>query len=215
MYHGFDERPCPWRRADVRAQLGVPEAGLLVLQPTRAIPRKNVGTGLALAAALGATYWLTGPAEDGYVDLLDGLLATAGVPVRRRLPPGVSMAAAYAACDVVVLPSSWEGFGLPLVESALHRRPLVVGPFPVARELGALGFRWFTPDGLDDLRRWLADPDPGLLDRNEALARRHFGMDALVRRLDLLLSGAPMCHHAGVTHGAGEGKSTGCDCVTA
>jgi glycosyltransferase involved in cell wall biosynthesis len=214
VYHGFDDRPCPWRRAAVRAGLGV--AGPLVLQPTRAIPRKNVEVGLALARALGGTYWLTGPAEDGFVGRLEQLVRDAGVPVRRGLPAGVSMAAAYAACDVVVLPSSWEGFGLPLVESALHRRPLVVGDFPVARELGALGFRWSTPDDLDDLRDRLAAPDPGLLDHNEAVARRHFGMDALVHRLDVLLSGSPMCHHAPVPDqgGAGEGKLTGCDCLT-
>ena len=70
---------------------------------------------------------------------------------------------------------------------------------------------WFTPDDLDSLRRWLADPDPTLLDHNEALARRHFGMDALVHRLDLLLSGSPMCHHSGAQ---GEGELTGCDCLT-
>lgn len=212
VYHGFDERPCPRRRRAVRALLGVPGPGPLVLQPTRAIPRKNVHVGLALARALGGTYWLTGPAEDGFADRLDGLVRAAGVPVRRGLPLGVSMAAAYAACDVVVLPSSWEGFGLPLVESALHRRPLVVGDFPVARELGTLGFRWFTPADLDGLRDWLTAPDRALLDHNEALARRHFGMDALVRRLDLLLSGSPMCHHAGVID---EGERTGCDCLTA
>ena len=214
VYHGFDERPCPWRRDAIRARLGV--EGPLVLQPTRAIPRKNVDVGLALARALGGTYWLTGPAEDGFADRLAQLVRDAGVPVRRGLPAGVSMAAAYAACDVVALPSSWEGFGLPLVESALHRRPLVVGDFPVARELGALGFRWFTPDDLDVLRDRLADPDPALLDHNEAVARRHFGMDALVRRLDVLLSGSPMCHHARVPDqdGAGEGELTGCDCLT-
>jgi glycosyltransferase involved in cell wall biosynthesis len=217
VYHGFDERPWPRRRAEVRAELGITGPEPLVLQPTRAIPRKNVEIGLALARALGGTYWLTGPAEDGFADRLERLVRTAGVPVVRGVPAGVPMAAVYAACDVVVLPSSWEGFGLPLVESALHRRPLVVGDFPVARELGALGFRWFTPAGLDALRAWLADPDPALLDHNEALARRHFGMDALVRRLDLLLSGAPVCHHAGVprrgAHGGGE--RSGCDCVTA
>lgn len=214
VYHGFDERPCPAQRAAVRAALGVP--GPLVLQPTRAIARKNVDVGLALARALGATFWLTGPAEDGYADRLEQLVRAAGVPVRRGLPAGVPMAAAYAACDVVALPSSWEGFGLPLVESALHRRPLVVGDFPVARELGALGFRWFTPADHDALRGWLAEPDPALLDHNEAVARRHFGMDALVRRLDRLLAGSSMCHHSRVPDqaGAGEGKLTGCDCLT-
>jgi glycosyltransferase involved in cell wall biosynthesis len=217
VYHGFDERPCPRRRAAVRARLGVSGPGPLVLQPTRAIPRKNVEVGLALAESLNGTYWLTGPAEDGFAARLERLLGRAAVPVLRGLPGRTSMAAAYAACDVVVLPSSWEGFGLPLVESALHRRPLVVGEFPVARELGALGFSWFSTEDRDALRRWLADPDPALIDHNEALARRHFGMDALVRRLDLLLSGSPMCHHAGVPEsgGPGEGNLTGCDCLTA
>ncbi len=198
VYHGFDERPWPRRRAEVRAELGITGPEPLVLQPTRAIPRKNVEIGLALARALGGTYWLTGPAEDGFADRLEQLVREAGVRVVRGPPGRLPMAAAYAACDVVVLPSSWEGFGLPLVESALHRRPLVVGDFAVARELGALGFRWFTPADPDAVRAWLADPDPALLDHNEALARRHFGMDALVRRLDVLLSGSPVCHHAGV-----------------
>jgi hypothetical protein len=67
------------------------------------------------------------------------------------------------------------------------------------------------------LREHLADPDVGLLDHNEAVARRHFGMDALVHRLDVLLSGSSMCHHARVPDqdGAGDGKLTGCDCLTA
>jgi glycosyltransferase involved in cell wall biosynthesis len=211
VYHGFDERPCPVRRAEVRAALGVGRRPL-VLQPTRAIPRKNVGTGLALAGALGGTFWLTGPAEDGYGPDLEAVLRGSGVPVLRGLPAGVSMAAAYAACDVVALPSSWEGFGLPLVESALHRRPLAVGDFPVARELAAFGFHWFDAADPGPLRRWLADPDPALLDRNEAAARRHFGMDALTRRLRVLLSGTPLCHHAVAQR---EGDLTGCDCLTA
>jgi mannosylglucosylglycerate synthase len=215
VYHGFDERPCPRRRDEVRARLGV-GAGPLVLQPTRAIPRKNVDAGLALARTLGGTYWLTGPTEDGFAATLERMLAEAEVPVLRGLPDGVSMAAAYAACDVVVLPSSWEGFGLPLVESALHRRPLVVGDFPVARELRRLGFRWFSRTELDTLRGWLAAPAPALLDHNETLARRHFGMDALARRLSLLLAGTFVCHHSAARDqdGPEEGKLTGCDCLT-
>lgn len=212
VYHGFDEAPRPEERDALRARLGV-GAGPLVLQPTRAIARKNVHVGLALAESLGGTFWITGPAEDGFADELTRLLRRARVPVRRRLPACTDMAAAYAACDAVVLPSSWEGFGLPLIESALHRKPLAVGDFPVAEELAAFGFRWFPADDPEPLRAWLADPDPSLLDHNEAVARAHFGLDALARRLEQLLSGAPVCHHARTDKDAGG--QIGCDCLTA
>ncbi|WP_214407730.1 hypothetical protein [Pseudonocardia lacus] len=190
VHHGFAERPCPEQRDAVRRRLRV-DRGPLVLQPTRAIARKGIDVGLALTAAVGGTYWLTGPAEDGYQAELGAVLAAGRVPVRRRLPFGVGMAGAYAACDAVVLPSSWEGFGLPLIEAALHRRPIAVGRFPVAAELAAFGFRWFDAHDPEPLRAWLADPDPGLLDHNEAIARDHFGIDALARRLEPLLPGAP------------------------
>jgi mannosylglucosylglycerate synthase len=194
VYHGFAEQPCPQRREAVRAALGLGD-GLLLLQPTRAIPRKNVHDGLALAEELGATFWLTGPAEDGYVGELAALLERARVPVLRGLPDGVDMAAAYAACDAVVLPSSWEGFGLPLIESALHRRSIAVGDFPVAHELAGFGFRWLPVTDPAPLQAWLEDRDPALLDHNEAIAKAHFGIDALAHRLERLLSGAPVCHH--------------------
>jgi glycosyltransferase involved in cell wall biosynthesis len=136
------------------------------------------------------------------------------VPVRRRLPAGVDMAAAYAACDAVVLPSSWEGFGLPLIESALHRKPIAVGHFPVASELAAFGLRWFPVDDHVLLKDWLADPDPAVLDHNEHIANTHFGIDALALRLELVLSGPRMCHHA-VTVSNAAGGAPECDCLTA
>ncbi len=196
IYHGFAEHPHPEQRAAVRRRLKVSDAPL-VLQPTRAIARKGIDVGLALTAALGGTYWLTGPAEDGYQAELDALLVGGGVPYRRRLPFGVRMPAAYAACDVVAMPSSWEGFGLPLIEAALHRRPVAVGAFPVAQELARFGFRWFDARDPGPLRAHLADPDPALADHNAAIAHAHFGIDALARRLELLLAGAPMCAHSG------------------
>jgi glycosyltransferase involved in cell wall biosynthesis len=134
------------RRRALRRLLGVEEGRELVLQPTRAIPRKNVGGGIGVAEALGAVYWLLGPAEDGYAAELDRLVAAAGCPVVLGMPPGRPPGGgawrvddAYRASDVVTLPSTWEGFGNPTIESAIHRRPLAVGPYPVARELAGFG----------------------------------------------------------------------------
>ena len=104
IYHGFDERPCPEQRDAVRRRLKVGDEPL-VLQPTRAIARKGIEIGLAATAAVGGTYWLTGPAEDGYQAELRAVLGAGGVPVRRRLPFGVQMPGAYAACAAVALPS--------------------------------------------------------------------------------------------------------------
>jgi glycosyltransferase involved in cell wall biosynthesis len=179
--HGSD--PAPARRR-LRRRLGVDDDQLLVLQPTRALPRKNVAGGMRAAARLGAVYWLLGPAEDGFGPELDALVAQAPCPVVLGPPDGgASMGDAYAACDVVALPSTWEGFGNPSVESAVHRRPLIIGPYPVADELASFGFDWFGLDQIDRLRSWLDDPDPGLLDGNLAVARAHFSTRDLPGRI--------------------------------
>ena len=193
LYPGYAHVPRIGDRDTARRAIDVAAGQRLLLQPTRAIPRKNVAAGIALAEALGAIFWLTGPAEEGYAAELAGLLDRARCPIRRTLPAGLRMADAYAAADAVVLPSTWEGFGMPLIESALAGRPLAVSGYPVAVEIATLGFRWFPVDDPEPLAGWLADPDPALLERNFALAQRHFGPDALTGRL------AAMLHRAGLT----------------
>jgi glycosyltransferase involved in cell wall biosynthesis len=98
-----------------------------------------------------------------------------------------SISDAFAAADAVCLPSTWEGFGNATVESAVHRLPLAIGDYPVARELAQFGFRWFPSDDAAPLRDWLAAPDPSLLDDNAAVARRFFNLANLPARLALLL----------------------------
>lgn len=190
VYHGYARIPDRGNRAAGRAAVGVASGQRLLLQPTRAIARKNVAAGIALAQAIDAVYWLTGAAEEGYGPQLDHLLARAQCPVRRGLPGRLRMADAYAAADAVVLPSTWEGFGLPLIESALAERPLAVNPYPVAREVARLGFAWFPVDDPAPLAAWLDDPHPTLLARNRALAEQHFGPDALTSRLSGTLARA-------------------------
>jgi mannosylglucosylglycerate synthase len=182
VYGGFPE-PGPGRRELARRRLGVAPGRRLLLQPTRAIARKNVPAGLAMAEALEADYWLTGPDEDGYGPELERLLAAATCQVHRRVPEGLTMDDAYAACDAVVFPSIWEGFGAPLIEASLHRRALAVGDYPVAAELAAFGFRWFPADDPIPLKAFLDRPDPALLDHNHDLAVGHFSLDALCAQL--------------------------------
>ena len=189
VYGGFPV-PGPGRRELARRRLGVAPGRWLLLQPTRAIPRKNVPAGLAMAEALAADYWLTGPDEDGYGPELERLLAAATGRVHRRVPDGLTMDDAYAACDAVVFPSTWEGFGAPLIEASLHRRPLAVGDYPVAAELAAFGFRWFPADDPTPLKAFLEHPDPALLAANHDIALAHFSLDALCAQLAGLIEGA-------------------------
>ncbi len=188
----FDTDAAPGERDETRRKLAAGSDELLVLQPTRGIARKNVPGGIELARSIGATYWLLGPAEDGYGPELERVLARSPVRVLRGFPPGApsSMADAYAACDVVVMPSFWEGFGNPAVESAVHRRPLSVGPYPVATELEAFGFRWFRIGDPRPLADWLSRPDVALLEGNLSVARRCFSLADLPGRLSRLMEGA-------------------------
>lgn len=183
----FDTSVAPGRRGHARRCLGLSDGELLLLHPTRAIPRKNVAAAMDLAAGLGAAYWLLGPAEDGYGPELDRLASHASTRVIRGIPSGLGLADAYAACDAVTLPSTWEGFGNATLEAAIHRKPLAIAAYPVAAEIAAYGFRWFPADDAGPLSRWLAQPDGRLLDTNRAIAERHFSLACLRRRLAHLL----------------------------
>ena len=69
-----------------------------------------------------------------------------------------SAADAYAACDLVVFPSTWEGFGNPVVESIAARRACAVFPYPVLAEILAAGVRCFSTEQPEALVRFLAEP---------------------------------------------------------
>jgi mannosylglucosylglycerate synthase len=186
--NAFDLDPAPGDRADTRKTLGFDHDDLIVLQPTRAIPRKQVGRGLEYAQALAdlvperpVRYWLTGAAEDGFGPGLERLLAAATVPTRHQRVP--RSADAYAAADVVVFPSSWEGFGNPVIEATIADRPVAAAHYPVLGELEDLGLHVLSIDEPAAAARALQHPDTSTKEANRACLRAHFDLADLPGRL--------------------------------
>ena len=186
IHNPFELAAPPGDRAVTRRLLGVAADELLVAHPVRAIARKDIPRAVRVCEDLGATYWLTGPAEEGYEPILARVLANAGCRVLHRTAP--SAADIYAAADAVVFTSTWEGFGNPPVEAAVACRPAIVGHYPVADELRALGFGWFDPDDLDPLREHLAAGDAELLAHNRRVVEQHLAMEVIGDRIAALLT---------------------------
>ncbi len=189
----FDPYPPPGNRQATRRALRVADGELLIVQPTRAIRRKGIGRAIALAEELGATYWLVGATEEGYERELGAMLAASSARCLTGRPEGLvtattGMEHAYAAADLVVFPSSQEGFGNPPVEASLHMRPVAVGPYAPAAEMRALGFRWLDAYHLEEVRSWLGAPVTADLRHNAGTARRWLDIGELPGRLARLLA---------------------------
>jgi glycosyltransferase involved in cell wall biosynthesis len=188
VHNYFDLDPPPGDRDATRAQLGFAGDDFVLFQPARAIMRKNVPGGLRyahrfaqLAPELAVRYWLSGPAEDGYAPTLERILERAPVPVALgRAPSAVD---AYAAADIVVFPSTWEGFGNPIVESIPCRRACAAYPYPVLAEIVAAGVRVFSTERPEALVKFLGEP--------EATRAQYFDTNVHRARLSFSLSELP------------------------
>ena len=166
----------PGDRGAARAALGVPVEGRLVLFVGRIQPLKGVDVVLAAFALVAARLpdcrllvigGPSGPQGMEEMAFLRAGTAAAGledrVLLRDRLPHP-SLAGAYRAADVVVVPSRSESFGLVAAEAQACGIPVVasaVGGLAYAvadGESGLLVVGWDPPDYADALHRILTDP---------------------------------------------------------
>lgn len=78
----------------------------------------------------------------------------------------------YQACDVLLAASEGEGFGLPLIEAAQKRIPLLVRDIPVFREVAGVSADYFVnssdPEVLaDTLLQWLVKHKSGAVIKSD------------------------------------------------
>jgi glycosyltransferase involved in cell wall biosynthesis len=189
LRNAFDLDPPRGDRERTRADFGFASSDIVLLQPTRAIPRKNIPAAIEFAVELARRepdrnlrLWITGPAEDGYDDVFARLVAESAVPV--TVGRAASAADAYAAADLILFPSTWEGFGNPVIESIAHRRAIAVGHYPVLDELRGFGVHLLSIDDVDGAQAWLRAPDPAVLEANVERVRPHCSLPDLPERID-------------------------------
>jgi mannosylglucosylglycerate synthase len=212
----FEEEPAPGDGAAYRAAAGLGPDDLLLLQPTRVVPRKGIETTLRLAGELDdPCVKVVVSHDDGDEGLAYGrrLRQQAdrfGVDLRftparadyEQDPGRPRLADAYAAADLVCYPSRYEGFGNALLEAFWHRRPVLVNRYPAyARDIAPTGVDCIEIDGelsagaVERAAKVLADPrqwdDPA--ERNYEAGRRHFSFAVARRRLlPLVAAGSPV-----------------------
>jgi glycosyltransferase involved in cell wall biosynthesis len=91
-----------------------------------------------------------------------------------KAPPRI-IADLYALADALVLPSQSEGFGIPMLEAALHRLPIVCSDLPTLRALAGDAATYVPPDAsgeviADAIERSLGQPGPRFRSRVRAMA---------------------------------------------
>ena len=191
------------------------ERGLLVVQPTRVVPRKGIELAIELVGRLGdphAVLLITSPAGDEGLDYLVELERQAkeqgvrlsysgdrfapdheGKPIR----PAHSLHDAYLAADLITYPSLYEGFGNALIEAVFYGVPVLVNRYPVYdADIRPLGLRFIeihgaiTDETVGEVKALLSNPRR-IRDNarhNFDIGREHLSYGLLRRRLGRLLN---------------------------
>ncbi len=214
----FEQPPSPPDSycADVREQIGLGEEDIMILQPTRVIPRKGIEHSIDLVEELGdPRYKLVISHEAGdegmeYADTVHELAAKANVDLRivstrigefRHLNSKgqkvYTLWDLYQHADLVTYPSLYEGFGNAFLEAIYYRVPMVVNRYSIfTRDIEPKGFQVVVMDGIitqkvvEEVRRVLENRTfrDKMVDHNYALAERFYSYSVLHNKLDTLIS---------------------------
>lgn len=195
---------------NIRADLGLAEDDIFILQPTRIVQRKGIEHAIELTSLLGgkARLVISHSSGDEGQDYEGRVLAYA-----RTLNVDVILASdivnhergttkegrkvydlhdLYQNADLITFPSSFEGFGNAFLESLYYRKPLLVNNYSVySFDIRTKGFRtieiddFITEEAVSYTRKVLEDKDmrERMVDHNYDLATRYFSYTVLREKL--------------------------------
>jgi len=198
-----------------REQIGISPDDILVLQPTRVVPRKGIEHSIALLAQLkDPRFKLVVTHESGdegldYQESLVELAEHSGVDLRfvdtyvgeSRFTDETgrktySLWDTYPHADIVTYPSLYEGFGNALLEAFYFRKPLLVNRYSIFRtDIEPKGFEVIAMDGFltkavaQQVRRVIEDEEfrNAMVDHNYELATKFFSYAVLLRKLRAII----------------------------
>lgn len=159
------------RAVEFRRSLGLGTGDVIILQPTRIIPRKGIEHAIDLVSRLAPSMQprnlrllISHQVGDEGTDYLAELRSLARSSNVDLLPVGDRFAEcrqeagsgsgrfglqdAYSCADFVTYPSRVEGFGNAFLEAVFYRRPLMINRYPVyAADIEPCGFDVVSIDG--------------------------------------------------------------------
>ncbi len=217
VFHFEADPPQPDEYArDFRAEIGLSDDDILILQPTRIVARKGIEHAIKLVGLLNnpkCKLVISHEAGDEgfeYRHMLEELAHEENVDLRfidhrisefrQKDQEGrktYTLWDIYPHADLVTYPSNYEGFGNALLEAFYFRVPVVINRYSIfAQDIEPKGFRLPIMDGfvtnrvVREVRRILSDSDyrKSMVDHNYEVARKFYGYSALRRSLRTLIT---------------------------
>ena len=213
----FENAPGPLDEyaSDAREALGIKADELLLLQPTRVVPRKGIEHALEFAGRLGSGAKLVishASGDEGY-DYQNRIKAYAGLigadalfvsevinEFRNTTADGrkiYTLADIYPHADLVTYPSTFEGFGNAFLEAVYFRKPVVINTYSIyCLDIKPKGFKVIEMDGYvtdETVRaaREILDNNnlrESIVDHNYELGIEYYSYKVLKRKLQVLIA---------------------------
>ena len=203
----------------IKKYLEIDESDILVLQPTRLIARKKIERTIELVKKLNRKMTrevcliISGKPEKNELEYFHNIVELAR---RARINMVLrdnehsktteysradffndfDIYDRYRACDLVTLPSDIEGFGNPVIEASVFKKPLFVNHYPVLDDMLSKNFDFIVIDkevdeeAVEKTIRLLTDQKQKKrsVDNNYNIAKKFYSMKYLESSLEKILT---------------------------